>query len=106
MSKGRAAVILQRAEQWVGVDLVARAVQNNAATVKPAAAVVTDVVAQRGRRYALEEDIDTTSPKNRVPDRNRRLGSCVPDPVARVVAESAVSDRKRLICASVVDPVA
>jgi hypothetical protein len=33
MREGWAAVVLQRAEQWIGIDLVARAVQVSAAVV-------------------------------------------------------------------------
>ena len=51
MREGRAAVILQRPEQWIGVDLIAGASQITAAVV------AAHVVAERGNRAGVIENV-------------------------------------------------
>jgi len=52
MREGRAAVVLQRAKQRVGVDLVARTSE------EPAAVIATEIVAVRCDGAAIVSDID------------------------------------------------
>src|SRR6266568_529152 len=91
MGKGRATVVLKRAEHRSDVDLVARTGQNAAAIV------VAHVVAQRGNRDEVLKVEDRAGLQNRVPDDKAPAGPVVVDAAAvggRVVAEGAVGDRK------------
>ena len=51
MGEGRAAVILQRAKERIGIDLVARTSE------EPAAVIATEIVAVRCDRAAAVSDI-------------------------------------------------
>jgi len=63
--EGWAAVVLQRAEQWIGVDLVAGRSQVTAAII------AAQVVAMRGDRALVVEDIYARSAgiQDGIPDR-------------------------------------
>ena len=64
MGEGRAAVILERAEHWIGVDLIARSSE------KTGAIVITNIIALRGNRAAVVNDISAggSSFQDCVPD--------------------------------------
>src|SRR6266568_1645956 len=91
MGKGRATVVLKRAEHRSDVDLVARTGQNAAAIV------VAHVVAQRGNRDEVLKVEDRAGLQNRVPDDKAPAGPVVVDAAAvgvrsRVAADGAVVD--------------
>src|SRR5437773_11342283 len=95
MGKGRATVVLKRAEQRSGVDLVARTGQNAAAIV------VAHIVTQRVnvKRVAANVDVSSRSGiiQNGVPERNATAPEAETADVAaaaggRVAAERAVGD--------------
>ena len=105
MGEGRAAVALQRAEQWIDVDLVAGRSQ------EAATAVVAQIVTMRGDR-ALE--VGDVYPRNAgvqdgIPDLQRRGAELTPDERkadtrvgdadanAGVAAESAGAHRNRRV---------
>ena len=63
-----AAVVLQRAEQWIGIDLVGR-------TVARASGVVTQIIPERCNRAKRLKNVVgcgfNTFSENRIPDRQR-----------------------------------
>src|ERR1700720_4581149 len=94
MGESRAAVVLERAEHWIGVDLVAAAVQETAAII------ATQVVAARGDRASIVKDVRARSAsiQDGIPDIERGV---VRDAAAAnagpVAADRAVGDRQRRV---------
>ncbi len=77
MREGRAAVVLQRTEHWIGVDLIAGAGQHTAAVV------AGKVVTKRGERAnAFDGSTGSASIQDRI-SHLHRSSAVVPDSTAR-----------------------
>lgn len=88
MCECRATVVLQRAKQRVGIDLIARAIQITAAVV------TAHIVAAGGNRAAIVEDVRPGRPsvKHGVSNRYRRLVIETAAEICRVGCESGVTN--------------
>src|SRR5947208_17012317 len=84
MSECGSSIVLKRSKYRIGIDLVARPVQESAAIV------TTDVVAVRGDRASIVRDVGTeASFQDGIPDRDRPTNDNTP---AVVAANRAVRD--------------
>src|SRR4051812_41539272 len=93
MREGRTTVLLQRAELWIGVELIGRAGQ------KPAAVIAAQVKAEGGDRATVIEDVRTRSTglENGAADLQSRDARFPPvvdaaDVARRIAVERAVDD--------------
>src|SRR5439155_2639159 len=84
MSESGSSIVLKRSKYRIGIDLVARPVQETAAIV------TTDVVAVRGDRASIVRDVGTeASFQDGIPDRERPTDD---NAAAVVAANRAIGD--------------